>query len=94
MSPQRRPNRPLGQQLVVLATGIIALLYLLNPTAGFDLLPDMLPIVGNLDEVGAVMVLLSALRYYGLDLVKFIDLAKDRDNVIEGDYVEREPPEE
>ncbi len=47
--------------LVYLAA-ILGTIYLLNPTAGFiELLPDNLPIVGNLDE-GAAMLLI----WYGL----------------------------
>lgn len=52
--------------------GILGLLYLLNPTAGiFELLPDALPIVGNLDEALAVTLLLASLREYGLDLTNW-----------------------
>lgn len=49
--------------------GLLSLLYLLNPTAGlFELIPDVVPFVGNLDEATASMLLLSALRYFGWDL--------------------------
>lgn len=41
----------------------IAAIYLLNPTAGvFELLPDALPVVGNLDEAAMTALLLSCLR--------------------------------
>lgn len=45
-------------------TGVgLAGLYLLNPTAGFiELLPDQLPIVGNLDEAAMTALLLGCLR--------------------------------
>lgn len=47
--------------------GVIAIviggLYLLNPTAGIiELLPDALPIVGNLDEAAATALLLYGIR--------------------------------
>lgn len=46
---------------------IAGLVYLLNPTAGIlELLPDNLPLAGNLDE-GAAMLLL----WYGL--VEFVE---------------------
>ena len=49
--------------------GLIALLYLLNPTAGiFELIPDALPIVGNLDEATATAVLLASLAHFGFDI--------------------------
>ena len=57
--------------LVYLAA-ILGTIYLLNPTAGFiELLPDNLPIVGNLDE-GAAMLLI----WYGL--VEFFEGRKGR----------------
>lgn len=56
------------KEMMVLGVGAIALLYLVNPTAGFlEFIPDNLPLVGNLDEVGATAILLGALRYYGFD---------------------------
>ena len=49
--------------------GVLALLYLLNPTAGvFELIPDNLPLIGNLDEAGAMTLLLICLRYFGYEL--------------------------
>ena len=40
-----------------------AVLYLLNPTAGlFELLPDVLPGVGNLDEAAATGLLIASVR--------------------------------
>ncbi|MEM9696845.1 MAG: DUF1232 domain-containing protein [Myxococcota bacterium] len=44
----------------------IAAIYLLNPTAGvFELLPDALPVVGNLDEAAMTALLLQCLRSLG-----------------------------
>ncbi len=54
--------------LVALA-GILSVLYLLNPTLGlFELLPDNIPFIGNIDEATATMVLLGAMRYLGWDV--------------------------
>ena len=59
------------KNLFVILLGIISLLYILNPTAGiFELIPDNLPFVGNLDEAGAAALLIMCLRYFGLDLTK------------------------
>jgi hypothetical protein len=53
----------------VVALAVLAALYLINPTAGFlEFLPDNLPLIGNLDEATATLLLLNALRYFGLDL--------------------------
>ncbi len=44
--------------------GIIGAIYLLNPSAGvFELIPDNLPIVGNLDEAAATLLVVNAVRY-------------------------------
>lgn len=42
---------------------IIALFYLLNPSAGvWEIIPDNIPIIGNLDEVAAVLLIIDALK--------------------------------
>ncbi len=42
---------------------LLGLLYILNPGAGvIELLPDALPIVGNLDEAAMMSLLLWSLR--------------------------------
>ncbi len=49
--------------------GLLSLIYLLNPTAGiFELIPDNIPLIGNLDEAAAVTLLLMCLRYFGYEL--------------------------
>ena len=41
---------------IVYLVSLAGLIYLLNPTAGiFELLPDNLPIIGNLDEGAAAV---------------------------------------
>jgi uncharacterized membrane protein YkvA (DUF1232 family) len=62
----------LFKEMITIALGVLAFIYLINPTAGFiELIPDNLPLIGNIDEGFATMVLLSVLRYYGLDLSRF-----------------------
>jgi len=57
------------KKVLVLGVGFLAALYILNPTAGvFELIPDNLPLVGNLDEAAAVALLLMCLKYFGIDL--------------------------
>ena len=52
--------------------GVLSAIYLINPSMGvFELLPDNLPFVGNLDEAAATTLLLSALSYFGIDLHNF-----------------------
>lgn len=53
--PERDTAKIIGGILLILAAGI----YLLNPTAGvFELVPDNLPIVGNMDEAAAAALIL------------------------------------
>lgn len=59
----------LFKDLFVLGLAAIATLYLLNLSLGtFEFPPDVLPLVGNLDEATATLIILNALRYFGLDL--------------------------
>ena len=57
------------KKIVVFCLGLLATLYILNPTAGlFEIIPDNLPFIGNLDEAAAVALLLMCLKYFGIDL--------------------------
>lgn len=57
------------QKFGYLFLAIFSVFYLINPTAGFfELIPDNMPFVGNLDEAGAVGLFLYALRQLGVDL--------------------------
>jgi uncharacterized membrane protein YkvA (DUF1232 family) len=57
------------KKTVVFCLGLLSALYILNPTAGFfELIPDNLPFIGNLDEAAAVTLLLMCMRYFGIDL--------------------------
>ncbi len=66
--------------LAVAFIGIISLAYLLNPTAGlFELIPDNIPLIGNLDEATACALILAALRYFGFDLTGFLRTTLDEE---------------
>jgi uncharacterized membrane protein YkvA (DUF1232 family) len=59
------------KSLLVALLGALSFIYLLNPTLGvFELLPDNIPLLGNVDDATAAMVLLGALRYFGWDLTR------------------------
>lgn len=55
------------KSIIVLLTGILSLMYLLNIGGGFiELIPDNIPVIGNLDEATATVLLLNCLRYFGI----------------------------
>ncbi|MCB0809633.1 MAG: DUF1232 domain-containing protein [Flavobacteriales bacterium] len=68
------------KKLLIAFAGLLAFLYLVNPTMGlFEFLPDNLPLVGNVDEATATMVLLGVLRYFGWDLTNLFSERKALD---------------
>ncbi len=93
-------KRGVVNTVIVGAIGIISAIYLFNPTAGFlELIPDNIPVIGNLDEAAAAAFLISALAYFGVDLGRLFGKAKpegkrsDRPGgakrTIDADFVER-----
>lgn len=68
------------KKLLIAFAGLLAFIYLVNPTLGlFEFLPDNLPLVGNVDEATATMVLLGVLRYFGWDLTNLFSERKALD---------------
>ena len=52
------------RKLTAIVLAGLSVVYLVNPTAGlFELLPDNLPFIGNVDESLAAYVLFSAIEY-------------------------------
>jgi len=65
-------KRTLLHHVLALGFGALSLLYLVNPTAGIiEMIPDNIPVVGNLDEAGATLLLINVLAFYGIDLNRF-----------------------
>lgn len=59
----------LFRDFLVLASGILSALYLLNIGFGVvELIPDNVPIFGNLDEAAATGLLINCLAYFGLNV--------------------------
>ena len=55
---------------IILTIGLVSAFYLFNPGAGiFELIPDNIPMFGNLDEATAAYFLFACLRYFKLDVV-------------------------
>jgi hypothetical protein len=61
------------KNFVVFGLGCLSFVYLLNFTFGIMELPDNLPIIGNLDEAAAAILLMNCLRYFGVDLTRLFD---------------------
>ena len=77
------------KSIVIAIVGIISLVYIINPGAGFiELIPDNFPIIGNLDEAAATVLLLSCLSYFGIDL--FNIFKKDTPNSGDTDEITKQ----
>jgi hypothetical protein len=74
------------KKLLVLLLGLLSAFYLINPGAGiFELIPDNLPFVGNLDEAAAVALLLACLRYFDIELPDLFGRRKASERTIPSD---------
>ena len=61
------------RDFLVLCSGIVSALYLLNITFGVaEFIPDNIPIFGNLDEAAATALLINCLAYFGVDIGHFL----------------------
>lgn len=62
----------LFKDMFILFLGAFAALYLMFPTFGvFELIPDVIPFIGNLDEAGATLLILNVLNYFNIDVTNF-----------------------
>lgn len=53
------------KKIAVMVLALFSLIYMLNPTAGiFELLPDNIPFIGNVDEGLAAFILYSSIEYF------------------------------
>jgi len=51
--------------ILVSFLALVSIIYLLNPSAGiFELLPDNIPFIGNIDEGLASFVIFSSIEYF------------------------------
>ena len=77
------------RRFLVALLGLFCGWYLLNPTWGvIEMIPDNLPIVGNLDEATAAAILLACMRYFGVDLTRF--WARKPKGLESGKFVEKQ----
>jgi len=71
--PQPYPPAPVPQRsglknLLVVMVGFMATVYIFWPSIFPDFVPDFVPIIGQIDDDTAVLIILSCLRYFGVDL--------------------------
>ena len=72
--PEDYPERPGWGKALAWGTIVLGGLYIINPTAGiFELIPDVVPVVGNLDEAALMFLIFGAMRYLGWTLPEFIE---------------------
>ena len=65
-----KSRRSLRTLVLSLAGAILSIAYLMNPSAGFiEGIPDNIPLIGNLDEATATIVLLYCLSNLGINLL-------------------------
>ena len=62
------PRSMVGNLISVLGL-VLAGIYLSNPTAGLDFIPDVLPGIGNIDEVVATTIFLACLSRLGINIL-------------------------
>lgn len=74
------------KEMFIISLGVGSVIYLMAPS----LLPDVLPVVGALDEVTATIILTNVLAYYGINLGDFMRPGAQRQRQIEA----QSPPDQ
>jgi predicted lipid-binding transport protein (Tim44 family) len=60
------------QKATALVLAVISGMWLLNFNMGFAEIPDVLPVIGHIDEAAALLILLRCLQYLGVDVMPLI----------------------
>ena len=70
-------------------TAIFSVIYMLNPTFGMiELIPDNIPVIGNLDEATAMAILVACMRYFGFDIAGFFGKKTPKLRAVKGRVVD------
>lgn len=82
VTPKPKARGISAGDVVAVLFGSLALVYLLNPTLGvFELIPDNTPLIGNLDEAAATVILLAALGHFGINIPQALTGRKSEDEI-------------
>ena len=65
-----KPERKKSTSIIVSGLAGLSVIYLICPSV----LPDIIPVVGSLDEAAATTLLISCLAYFGFDASKLVHL--------------------
>ena len=72
--PEPHAEQPGWGKALAWGTIVLGGIYIINPTAGvFELIPDVVPVLGNLDEAALMFLIFGAMRYLGWTLPEFIE---------------------
>jgi uncharacterized membrane protein YkvA (DUF1232 family) len=72
-------KQTLIKKIFVALIGLASFIYLINPTFGiFEIIPDNLPLVGNIDEGLATALLISSLAFFGIDVSSMFGRRNDK----------------
>ncbi len=89
-SPEDKAKRSVVGSIFAGLFGALGVVYLLNPTLGFfELIPDNIPVLGNLDEAAATLLVLSCLAYFGVDLGGLLGRKSKKRDVIDVEVEDR-----
>ncbi len=68
------------KKLLAIIGAVISTIYLINPTAGmFELVPDVIPFIGNIDEAAVTALLIGCLKVVGFDPLSIFGSKKEED---------------
>ncbi|MDG2207033.1 MAG: DUF1232 domain-containing protein [Pirellulales bacterium] len=66
---QVKSSRSKVGTILAVIIALLCFIYMANPTAGIvEILPDNLPVIGNVDEGLIMILLLGCLKYLGIDI--------------------------
>jgi len=78
MKAERKEKRISVKDGIVAVLGIMGVLYMLNLSFGvLEILPDNLPLIGNMDEAAALFLVYSAMEYFGWNVKSLFTREKE-----------------